>query len=393
MLSTSHTDSSDNDLTYPLQPSSSHESEPAPVAMDIDPVEPSVHASSSPPPPPPLPPPTLSKSGRPVRDHRLPQRFRDILPERIPAITESYEPSEDVPPEPVLPRVVLIVRDRLATAINSFNLWRWYPRRPSSDPDDVVAHDDLSKGGPSIARPSDPALSKFDPPWPFANMGIHRMMTWLNTGGSEKTEREATRLVDTVINVEGFQASDFQGFDAHRENVRYDDSAKELAKKKGFFEDFKETSVEIEVPSGRRDIASKIFHVPGLLYRDLLSVIRSAFAEPLAAKFHYYPFKIYWRSPTSGSDERVHSEIYNSDAWIQADEDIQRHASPDPEDPHCKHEKVVAGIMIWSDSTHLANFGTAKLWPIYMYFANLTKYIRAIPGSGACQHIAYIPSV
>ena len=49
--------------------------------------------------------------------------------------------------------------------------------------------------------------------------------------------------------------------------------------------------------------------------------------------------------------------------------------------------------MFWSDATHLANFGTAKLWPIYLFFGNLSKYIRLRPSSGACNHLAYIPSV
>ena len=59
----------------------------------------------------------------------------------------------------------------------------------------------------------------------------------------------------------------------------------------------------------------------------------------------------------------------------------------------CKREKVVAALMFWSDSTHLANFGTAKLWPIYLLFGNVSKYIRGQPSSGACQHVAYIPSL
>ncbi|TEB34882.1 hypothetical protein FA13DRAFT_1707097 [Coprinellus micaceus] len=37
--------------------------------------------------------------------------------------------------------------------------------------------------------------------------------------------------------------------------------------------------------------------------------------------------------------------------------------------------KVVAAIMLWSDSTRLANFGTAKLWPVYMFLGNLSKIL------------------
>ena len=48
-------------------------------------------------------------------------------------------------------------------------------------------------------------------------------------------------------------------------------------------------------------------------------------------------------------------------------------------------------MMFWSNSMHLANFRTAKLWPIYMMMGNLSKYICALPSSRACMHVAYIP--
>jgi hypothetical protein len=54
---------------------------------------------------------------------------------------------------------------------------------------------------------------------------------------------------------------------------------------------------------------------------------------------------------------------------------------------------VLIGIMIWSDSTLLANFGTASLWPIYLYFGNQSKYSRAKPSDFAAHHLAYIPKV
>jgi hypothetical protein len=62
-------------------------------------------------------------------------------------------------------------------------------------------------------------------------------------------------------------------------------------------------------------------------------------------------------------------------------------------DPTCKREKVVAALMFWSDVTHLATFGTAKVWPIYLLFGNLSKYIRSQPNSGATRHLAYIPQL
>ena len=49
--------------------------------------------------------------------------------------------------------------------------------------------------------------------------------------------------------------------------------------------------------------------------------------------------------------------------------------------------------MIWSDSTALAQFGTASLWPIYLYIGNQSKYTRAKPTSMSAHHLAYLPKV
>jgi hypothetical protein len=119
-----------------------------------------------------------------------------------------------------------------------------------------------------------------------------------------------------------------------------------------------------------------------------VEVIKAAFTDISARDFHLTPFKRLVES-ASGIVTRIYDEVYTSDAWIAAHELLQRQ----PREPGCTLERVIAGLMFWSDSTHLADFGTAKAWPIYMYFANLSKYARARPTSGACHHIAYIPSV
>ncbi|KAJ6457005.1 hypothetical protein C8R47DRAFT_1248481 [Mycena vitilis] len=44
-------------------------------------------------------------------------------------------------------------------------------------------------------------------------------------------------------------------------------------------------------------------------------------------------------------------------------------------------------------ATHLANFGTASLWPLYLFFGNQSKWVRGKPRAGACHHIAYMPKL
>jgi Plavaka transposase len=104
--------------------------------------------------------------------------------------------------------------------------------------------------------------------------------------------------------------------------------------------------------------------------------------------FHLSPYKLFRRHPNIKASERIFSEMYDSDVFLDEHDKVQRAPT---DDPTCKRERVIAALMFWSDATHLATFGTAKLWPIYMLFGNLSKYVRCQPNSGATRHLAYIP--
>jgi len=138
---------------------------------------------------------------------------------------------------------------------------------------------------------------------------------------------------------------------------------------------------------------AKTYNFLGFYFHKLTSVIKAAFEGPLAEHFHFSPYKLFHRSPVTGEDERIFCEVYDLDTFAEAHEEVQRHGRLPPDNPGCKREKVVAALMFWSDSTHLTDFGTAKIWPIYLLFGNVSKYIRMRPTSGACHHLAYIPSV
>jgi hypothetical protein len=103
------------------------------------------------------------------------------------------------------------------------------------------------------------------------------------------------------------------------------------------------------------------------------------------SQLYLTPFKLFRRHPDH--DECVYSEIYDSDVFLEEHDKVQCARTNDP----CEREKVIAALMFWSDATHLATFGTAKLWPIYMQFGNLSKYVRGKPTSSAAKHLAYIP--
>ena len=112
-------------------------------------------------------------------------------------------------------------------------------------------------------------------------------------------------------------------------------------------DDWHEVSVEIEVPIPVRNISPQVFHVPGLHYRSIIQVIKATWGA--GTQFHLTPFwKIHVDS--MGKETRIFDEVYTSEAWEVAHDELQRQKS----EPGCSLEKVIAGLMFWSDSTQLA---------------------------------------
>lgn len=331
---------------------------------------------------------TLTPEGtRPTRTHRPPARFRDELP--VPPL-----PVQQSPPS-ILPRVILHVFDSFRTSVNQFGIGREYRHRPTHDPDLFVSADQLSNFRPDLNHePSntEATSSPKPPPWPWRNMSIWRLMTWMMTGSNRVSEAKVTRLVKEVLSAEDFSIQDLDGFNAHTEMAHFDSSEAGLDDSDIFRKDgWRETAAEILVPTREKNPSGngQLFTVPGFQYRPLTAVIRAAFSEAASKWFHLTPFKRFWMSPETGREQRLYDELYTSDAWIKAHDDLQKQKRSDG----CKLERVIAGLMFWSDSTHLAQFGTASAWPVYLFFGNQSKYMRACPTSGACHPVAFIPTV
>jgi hypothetical protein len=131
--------------------------------------------------------------------------------------------------------------------------------------------------------------------------------------------------------------------------------------------------------------------VVGTLYhRSIVSIVREKIADEAEAPyFHYEPFELYWRPNSKAPAQRVHSELYNSDAFMKAHQELQN----SPPEPGCTRPRVVIGLMFWSDETHVSSFSAEKLWPCYMAFANESKYRRCRPTLNLYHHIAYFDKV
>jgi hypothetical protein len=212
-------------------------------------------------------------------------------------------------------------------------------------------------------------------------------MAWMNSGSNKKSESEVAHLVKEVMLAEDFDPRHLEDFSV-RSSLRELDHDPGKSKFE-FPDDWIQASVTIKIPTKSKEDDARSFSVPGFHFRPLIEVIRSAFTDVQASAFHLSPFKRLWKDPLDNHQERVFDELYTSDSWLDAQDDLQKL----PREPGCKLERVIAGLMFFSDATHLANFGTAKAWPLYMYFGNLTKYARSAPKSGACHLVGFLPSV
>ena len=228
---------------------------------------------------------------------------------------------------------------------------------------------------------------------PFKNSTIFRLMNWYHSGSGEMSVSRLNSLVRDVINPSDFQKEHLENFSAKRELEcldEEDDTSYPFSNENVW----KVSTVTIPLPAeGVKHSSEKkapVLEVPGVHHRKLVEVITTGFQDEAAKKFHNVPHHLYWKPTPESEPERVITELFNSDAFINEYKELLRNLPPSS-GPYI--ETAIAAIMLWSDSTHLAEFGTASLWPIYLFFGILSKYFRARPSDFAAHHVAYIPSV
>jgi len=70
--------------------------------------------------------------------------------------------------------------------------------------------------------------------------------------------------------------------------------------------------------------------------------MKETFERPIPLQFHLTPFKPFRQHPDGKTNERVYSEIYDSDVFLEEHDKMQRAPTGDPS---CKREKIVAALM------------------------------------------------
>ena len=231
---------------------------------------------------------------------------------------------------------------------------------------------------------------------PFSNPAAFRLMTWFHNSSTSKSLLDLDNLVENVILAPDFEKQDLADFRASRELEHLDKFESYGTQSRFSVEDgWIETNIEISLPAEgvthtSESLAPK-FKVPGLFYRPLLNVLKAALQETMAENFHLFPYREFWQLSPGSAPQRLYSELYTSDVFLAEHIKIQSRYQGTSSDHQI--ENVIVAINLWSDSTHLARFGNASLWPIYLFIGNLSKYTRGMPSSFAAHHLAYIPKV
>ncbi|KAK7037661.1 hypothetical protein VNI00_010884 [Paramarasmius palmivorus] len=332
---------------------------------------------------------------------------REPTPSPPPSAAPASPPRVPSPsPPPVVPRTYV------RTEPNEHGLFRIYDTKlPSQCPDldlsaanvvdtptiDTGERIDMSYRAERIAAAMGvPDSQEAERPFyePFRNASTFRLINWAKDIHT-LTDDGVNTLVEDVLTKPDFDPADLADFDARTEKKRLDrhiadNAAKEEALPFGSNNIWKKDKVRIPMPcKGHR--FEKEEDAPHLELefwrRDLLGVLKSAVEGDTFSEYHLKAFKLFMQQPDSERITRVYGESYTSDRAI----DTERTRTESQEEDEL--EKVLLWLILFSDATHLTNFGTAELWPIYLWIANQSKYPRALPKNFSALHLAYLPKI
>lgn len=261
------------------------------------------------------------------------------------------------------------VRSPLLTAPNRFHVSKLHTEPPHPCPEDITQ--------PPI-------------PHPFKNNSIFNMIKHVCLSPSSHTHDGADQIASSISN-KGIKAKEMKGFSSKRELNRLDKYGEGSQIAGG---PWKSGSVKVKMPHTGTHVAEKEapdFEVHGIRYRSLVDIITSRIQEPSTSKpLKGTPFTEWWCPPRCTKPICIYGEAHSSDTAIRLYHDIK--GIPPPLD-HPDIQSVVVLLMLGSDSTHLASFGTASIWPIYVFFGNKSKYDTGKQSVFPAYHLAYLAKV
>jgi Plavaka transposase len=347
-------------------------------------------------------------------NRQLPLRFRDELPQPPPSFPLENIPQPSTAPDPQHPststststeegvcpslaaqvQVGFPIRRIFTTPRNLFGLSRRFygTDRPPDNPESEITLQDLS----NISVPHNSLQLESAAFYPFPNRNAFLMGDWFWNGGVQKSIKSFRELMNILGDPE-FKLEDVRDVNWGQVNdlLATDNEGEWVDDDAGWVH----TPVTISVPyQPRRGVPSnsqagpRNYVVDDFYYRSLVSVIREKISGMNAANrhlFHTEPYEMLWQTANHRQPVRVQGELYTSPSFVDAHRKLQ----DSPPEPGCNLPRAIVALMFWSDVTHLTSFGNAKLWPLYLFFGNESKYRRCKPSCHLCEHVAYFRSV
>lgn len=330
-----------------------------------------------------------------------PGHFADDLPELL----------ESLPP-PELSNQLQLVEEQhnlqspsimLQTRPNAYGLFRKYYRTnslPSHDPDSELTmqdHCDIPSSGSGAENPEE--LENISHHYgPYPNRSSFLLGEWNWNDQVQKSKSSFKSLVDVITDPD-FRPDDIR-------ETQWDVIDRELGDSNDIGADLEDdpmdwlqndarwtkTPIIISVPFHRyhKNPGPRDYVVSELYHRSIVSILQEALSHPLEGlQFHFEPYELYWQRNNQADPVRVFGELYTSPAFI----DAYRALQGSPPEAGCNLPRAVVGLMLASDATHVTSFGNTKIWPLYLYFGNHSKYRRCKPTCRLCYHVAYFQKV
>jgi hypothetical protein len=293
----------------------------------------------------------------------------------------------------------------LKTEFDQFGVFRIYKDRPSRQSDEVLAAD-FACNAPTFDTVHEVAVSvKVEQNLyaPFDNASTYLLVKWWRENGHGSIQA-LDALVKKVLFHSDFNLDDLADFNANRELNRLVSFSTvgqpDTPSKNG------RTIIPVDYrPSDGWRLGQVMLKVPGkwkknesvpeividkIPYRNPLDIVRSAFRDKEFFNYHLKGFTEVWKPSDNEPEERLYSEVYSSPAYLEMEDEVRmKRLKSQPN----IIETVVLPWLWASDSTHLAAFGNASLWPGYLSFGSLSKYIRTKVTSLSLYHMVYFKTV
>ncbi|KAG1750698.1 hypothetical protein EDB19DRAFT_1904110 [Suillus lakei] len=111
----------------------------------------------------------------------------------------------------------------------------------------------------------------FVPPYPFPNMSIYWLMSWMHSGGNPLSETKVSHLVKDVILADDFDRNNFENFSVRwdLQELDIDESSKRVT----FPDDWVQTKATINIPTKAREDGPQPYTIHGFHYQPLVEVI------------------------------------------------------------------------------------------------------------------------